>query len=129
MGVGYLRNVVVDCPDPVALARFYGELLGMPLVRADPEFVVLEDGRLRLAFQPVPDLRAPRWPDPDRPQQMHFDVLVDDVDEAEARVVGLGAKRLPGEGADFRVFEDPAGHPFCLVWRVGGVSDPAANVP
>jgi hypothetical protein len=29
----------------------------------------------------------------------------------------LGAVRLGGEGEDFRVYADPAGHPFCLVWR------------
>jgi hypothetical protein len=30
----------------------------------------------------------------------------------------LGATRLDGEGDDFRVFADPAGHPFCLVWGI-----------
>jgi hypothetical protein len=44
-------------------------------------------------------------------------VLVDDIEAAEAAAVALGAKRLPGEGHDFRVYEDPAGHPFCLVWE------------
>ena len=28
----------------------------------------------------------------------------------------LGARRLPGGGGDFRVYADPVGHPFCLVW-------------
>ena len=27
-----------------------------------------------------------------------------------------GSRRLDGEGEDFRVYADPAGHPFCLVW-------------
>ena len=35
---------------------------------------------------------------------------------AEPKVLALGARRLPGEGGDFRVYADPAGHPFCLVW-------------
>ena len=56
------------------------------------------------------------WPDPDRPQQFHLDVYVTDVDEAEPKVLALGARRLPGGGGDFRVFADPVGHPFCLVW-------------
>lgn len=130
MAVGFLYNVVVDAPDPAGLARFYAELLGMRVVRDDPDWYAIEDERgRRIAFQPVPDLREPRWPDPERPQQMHFDVMVDDVDAATERALALGATRLPGEGADFRVFADPAGHPFCLVWRVGEVSDPGANVP
>jgi hypothetical protein len=40
--------------------------------------------------------------------------MVDDVEAAAARVVGLGARRLSGN-----VFADPAGHPFCLVPRPG----------
>jgi len=116
--IGRLFNVVIDCPDPSALARFYGELLGMPVVTERDDWVVISDGRYRIAFQPAPELREPRWPDPERPQQMHLDVMVDDIDTAEARAVALGAKRLPGEGPDFRVFEDPAGHPFCLVFEI-----------
>jgi hypothetical protein len=46
---------------------------------------------------------------------MHLDVVVDDLDAAEKAVLELGATRheqQPGE--TFRVFLDPAGHPFCL---------------
>ena len=35
---------------------------------------------------------------------------------ASTAVLELGAKRLPGGGGDFRVYADPVGHPFCLVW-------------
>ncbi len=43
-----------------------------------------------------------------------------DVDEAERQVLALGARRLidPPDAEDFRVFADPAGHPFCLVFNV-----------
>ncbi len=58
-----------------------------------------------------------RWPDPDRPQQFHLDVMVDDVDAAEPRVLALGAQRLTEPGDDNRVYADPAGHPFCLIPR------------
>jgi hypothetical protein len=71
-----------------------------------------------MAFQRAPDHRPPRWPDPDFPQQYHVDVMVDDIDKAESAVLALGATRLPGEGEDFRVYADPAGHPFCLIWKV-----------
>jgi len=67
-----------------------------------------------LSFQHAPDHQPPRWPDPAFPQQFHIDVMVDDMDEAETKVLALGATRLPGEGSTFRVYADPAGHPFCL---------------
>jgi catechol 2,3-dioxygenase-like lactoylglutathione lyase family enzyme len=115
--IGTLYSVVIDCPDPATLASFYEELLGMARISTEPDWVVIADGAgTRVAFQRAPDLREPRWPDPERPQQFHFDVEVQDVDAAEARVCALGGTRLPGEGDDFRVFADPAGHPFCLIW-------------
>jgi catechol 2,3-dioxygenase-like lactoylglutathione lyase family enzyme len=119
--IGRLRSVVIDCPDPRSLAGFYAELLGLPVTYdEEDEWVVIGGGvgQPRIAFQQAPDLREPRWPDPERPQQFHLDVDVDDVDEAEGRVLTLGATRLPGEGEDgrraFRIYADPAGHPFCL---------------
>jgi hypothetical protein len=49
------------------------------------------------------------------PQQMHIDVMVEDLDVAEAAVLGLGATKHDHQpGTTFRVFLDPAGHPFCL---------------
>ncbi|MBB4957645.1 VOC family protein [Micromonospora polyrhachis] len=118
--IGKLRTVVLDCPEPRALADFYSELLGLPVTSDDGGWVVIGggEGEARLAFQQAPGLREPRWPDPERPQQLHLDVLVDDVEAAEAKVLALGAKRLPGEGDGFRVYADPVGHPFCLLWGV-----------
>lgn len=116
--IGRLQATVIDCPDPQALAAFYSELTGMPVTRVDPEdgwtVVGPVDGP-HLAFQTAPDLVPPQWPDPSHPQQMHLDVLVDDLDAAEARVLALGATRLPGGARAFRVYADPVGHPFCLV--------------
>ncbi len=45
-----------------------------------------------------------------------LDIRVAVVDEAEPKALALGARRLPGGGGDFRVYADPVGHPFCLVW-------------
>ena len=46
---------------------------------------------------------------------MHLDVDVDDLDIAEAAVLELGATKHGHQpGTTFRVFLDPAGHPFCL---------------
>lgn len=57
--------------------------------------------------------RAPRWPDPAYPQQLHLDVTVPDLEAAEADVLAHGATKLRDSG-EFRVYADPAGHPFCL---------------
>jgi len=117
--IGRLHHVIVDCPDPAALARFYAELLGLPITYQDDDFVVVarNDETSGMGFQLAPDFQPPRWPDPSRPQQMHFDVMVDDVEAAEPRVLALGARRLAG--GDSRVYADPAGHPFCLIPRPG----------
>ncbi|MBF9132280.1 VOC family protein [Plantactinospora sp. S1510] len=121
--IGQLRSVVIDCPDPRALAGFYSELLGLPVDDSgaddDDGWTVVGGGlgqHPRLAFQRATNLREPRWPDPDRPQQFHLDVTVEDIDAAEAQALKLGATRLPGQGEGFRVYADPAGHPFCLCW-------------
>jgi hypothetical protein len=115
--IGRLNCPVLDCPEPAELARFYCELLGATVVRDDPDWVTIRDADGRLvSFQQSPDYRPPRYPDPHASQQIHFDVKVDDVDKAEQAVLAIGATRLDGAGEDFRVFADPVGHPFCLVW-------------
>lgn len=119
--IGQLRSVVVDCKDPHGLGTFYYGLLGGTLDAEDDTWVVLTDpGGRRLAFQYSPEHEPPRFPDPRGSQQFHLDVLVDDAHAAERKVLGLGASRVTeavGENR-LRVFRDPAGHTFCLVWGV-----------
>lgn len=69
----------------------------------------------------------PRWPDPAYPQQMHLDVLVRDLDAAEADVIKLGATRLRDSG-EFRVYADPIGHPFCLYASPEGPDAPTGRL-
>jgi catechol 2,3-dioxygenase-like lactoylglutathione lyase family enzyme len=116
--IGRLETVVLDCPDPRALADFYCELLGMYVVRDDADWVTIrpDSDAPTMSFQRVADFQPPQWPDPSRPQQFHLDVSVDDIETAEKRAVAAGARRLEGGGQDFRVYADPVGHPFCLTW-------------
>jgi len=117
--IGRLEKTVFDCPDPRALAAFYAAILGMRVNEASDDWVVIgsDPGARQLAFQRVTNWTAPAWGDPRRPQQLHLDIRVDDVDAAEQRALALGARRLPGElDGRYRVFADPAGHPFCLVF-------------
>ncbi|MDA0632451.1 VOC family protein [Nonomuraea sp. MCN248] len=118
-GIGRFRSTVVDCPDPQGLGAFYSRLLGWPIIVEEDDWVVVSDGGSpdRLAFQLVRDYRPPTWPEGERPQQLHLDVQVDDLDQAEERVLELGATKAavqPSEDGSFRGFLDPAGHPFCL---------------
>ena len=115
--IGRLHGIVIDCEDPDVLASFYEQLLSMRRVQDEPDWVVIGDApdRPGVAFTRIPDYKPPTWPDGERPQYRHFDVRVDDLDLAEASVQELGATRLPGGGESFRVYADPAGHPFCLI--------------
>jgi catechol 2,3-dioxygenase-like lactoylglutathione lyase family enzyme len=117
-GVGPVMNlfaVTIDAPDASALAHFYADLTGGEVTYDGPEGALLvADGR-SVMFQRVEDYTPPRWPDPASPQQAHLDLLVRDLDAGEAGVLERGATRLEGGGERFRVFADPAGHPFCLV--------------
>jgi len=116
-GVGprmQLYAVTIDAPDAAALARFYGDLMGMELAYEGPEGALITGAGKSLMFQQINAYNAPQWPDPKHPQQAHLDINVDDLDAGEARALELGASRLDGGGEEFRVFADPAGHPFCL---------------
>jgi catechol-2,3-dioxygenase len=109
-----LFAVTIDASEPGALARFYADLLGMKVTYEGPEGALVAGDGKSLMFQQVSHYNPPQWPDPARPQQAHVDVIVDDLDAGEARALELGASRLSGGGEWFRVFADPAGHPFCL---------------
>ena len=117
--IGRLEKTVFDCPDPHALAAFYAAVLGMRVNEDYENFVVIGSapGMRELAFQRSARWSAPLWPDPHGSQQLHVDIRVEDVEVAERGVVALGARRLYGENeTGFRVFADPVGHPFCLVF-------------
>jgi hypothetical protein len=115
MAIARIVSFVLDCPDPGALAAFYGGLLDWkPEVDSGWAEIRSDSGQV-IAFQRVDPYTPPQWPGQDVPQQVHLDVEVDDIDEAEAAALALGATKHPHQpGTTFRVFLDPAGHPFCL---------------
>jgi catechol 2,3-dioxygenase-like lactoylglutathione lyase family enzyme len=123
MPVARLRSVVLDCPDPRALADFYAQVAGGSPQAEDDDWVVLQvpDGP-RLAFQRAEGFTPPQWPRADRDsQQFHLDFDAgstwEEIDAAHERVLALGARPLDledREKKDFQVYADPAGHPFCL---------------
>jgi len=114
--------IALDCADPAGVARFYADLLG-GTVRDEGEqdgdwFDVLWDGP-RISTQLAPNHESPDWPRGQ--QQAHLDFVVTDIAAAHERVLALGGTALdpveppkPAPERGFRVYADPAGHPFCL---------------
>lgn len=98
------------------LAAFYGDLLGMRVVSEGWLRIAKDEAsalRFALDGDGWSDRRPPRYGDPEHPQQLHLDVQVPDLDDAGARIVGMGGRLLEDFG-DYRIYADPAGHPFCL---------------
>lgn len=113
-------SVVLDCPDPEALAAFYARLLGWAPaeLRYEGTWATLRNpaGGLAVEFQRASDYRPPTWPAPERPQMFHLDLTVADLDAASTHALACGAVALDlsDDHPTFRVYADPAGHPFCL---------------
>ena len=116
--IGRLGLVAFDCPDALALADFYHSIVGGDIVPGDDDgWVELHTPTGRLGFQQIDGHRRPTWPAGDVPQQAHVDIDVQSLTDGERSVVRLGAEKadVQPDPAEFLVFLDPAGHPFCLV--------------
>jgi predicted enzyme related to lactoylglutathione lyase len=123
--VGRLGWIQIDCPDPERLALFWAEVLGSHIdfrLGDPPQFVNVaptEHGAPSVSFQRVPEPKTVK-------NRVHLDLLVDDVDdvdEASARVEGLGGRRRDDHdfhehGFSWRRMADPEGNEFCLVFGV-----------
>jgi catechol-2,3-dioxygenase len=111
--------VVLDCAEPEKLAEFYVGLLDAEETDSTANRVEIRgaDGN-RLAFRRDVNATPPSWPRPENALQAHLDFLVDDLDEVERRIVGLGGRPLETKGAsgphEERGYADPAGHSFTL---------------
>ena len=115
MAIARFPGIVIDCPDPSALGNFYGAMLDWKVDLSPGWADVRGEHGQCISFQQVAGYTPPSWPGQEIPQQMHLDVIVDDLDAAESAVLDLGAtKHEHQSGTSFRVFLDPAGHPFCL---------------
>ena len=118
--IGRLEKPVINSPDPQSLAAFYSRMLGMQVNEHNDDWVVIgrQPGQRELAFQRDDTWTPPPWPpQPHRHLDIHLDIRVDDIDTAEPFVLSLGARRLQTQReAGFRVYADPDGHPFCLVF-------------
>lgn len=107
-----VAEVVLDCSDPPALARFYLELLGGRPRQSRSEWATIWADPIIIGFQQVPEPKAVK-------NRCHLDFACDDLEAAAARAQALGATRLGDVVVDppgaFIVLADPEGNEFCFV--------------
>ncbi len=117
MTIARFALAALDCPDPRSLAEFYQRIVGGEIREpATEEWVrLLIPDAADLGFQLDPGYQPPQWPN-GLPQQAHLDFDVPDLDEGEQAVLAVGARKAESQPSpdEWRVFLDPAGHPFCL---------------
>ncbi len=110
---GPIATVVVDCTDPRATARFWGEAMDWTVLRVGEDNAVL-----RSAAGVGPYLQLLRTPDVKTGwNRVHLDVRPypdDDLAAEEARLVALGATTIDLP-VHWRVLADPEGNEFCLL--------------
>lgn len=114
-----LTTINIGAPDPIALARFYSQLLHWPIATAEPDWAVVRNpsGGVALAFQLEEGFVPPVWPagPDDQQMQVHLEVRCTDLDAAVAHAKACGARLAEVQPQEHvRVCLDPVGHPFCL---------------
>ena len=88
--VGQLGWIQVDCADPVRLAAFWSHVLGVEIDAAlgePPHYLGLVpagSGAPAVSFHRVPEAKVVK-------NRLHFDIAVDHVETASARIEDLGA--------------------------------------
>jgi len=115
--VASLYMVNLDCTDPRRMAGFYSALLGWETPFCEDEYSMVSNGSISIGFGRIDGYSAPPWPDEQHAKQYHLDLRAEDLGQAEAAALDLGATVpdfQPG-GARWRVLLDPEGRPFCLV--------------
>ena len=116
---GFAVERACQC-DPLRLARFWADLLGLRVRPRESRYVALTRPSTvtpELVFQPVPESKAGKV-------RLHLDIGVRDLDRARARAIELGAH--PADDLDdpdddsLTVLRDPEGNEFCLIRRGPG---------
>ena len=112
--------VALDCADATQLGEFWANMLGGDVIVVSADIVAVRTPWVWLTALRVDNHTPPTWPSDDVPKQMHLDLAVTDLDEAEKEAERLGARPATDQPAPdrWRVLLDPAGHPFCLTNQI-----------
>lgn len=107
------REVVIDCADPPALARFWAGFTGYAIRHESDEWTSIgtADARMIIGFQQVPEGKAVK-------NRVHLDFAAVDEETTALAIEAEGAKRLwvSDDPKDpFVVLADPEGNEFCIV--------------
>ena len=112
-----LSMLNIDSADPARLAQFYAAALGWEVTYSDDSYGMVEGNGIKIGFGKIEGFRPAQWPDEAGVKRFHFDLQVNDLDEATESLCGIGASQpdfQPGAGR-WRVLLDPDGQPFCLI--------------
>ncbi len=120
MAVVRLAMTSLDCADPKALGDFWAGLLDASILASTDDVVVVQTDTIWIGAIRVPDYVEPTFPGGTTPKHIHFDLAVQDLEAAEAEALRLGARKSDHQPApdEWRIFHDPAGHPFCLTANI-----------
>lgn len=112
------REVVIDCADPGALARFWAAATSYEVQTDDDDWASIVgegDRRIQIGFQKVPEGKVVK-------NRVHVDLAAPDEEAEASRIEALGATRLwvSDDPEDpFVVLADPEGNEFCVVRSPG----------
>lgn len=117
--------IVIDSADPEELSEFYRKLLkwerSEQVFEGERWFILTPVGKgVPLVFQLNLDYEPPVWPaEPGGQQQMmHLDFYVEasEMEQSTRHALECGAVLAKTQFSEsWRVFLDPAGHPFCII--------------
>ena len=121
-----IEHVAMNVEDPVAMAKWYCENLGLRIVRQGPSpinahFLSDSGGNVLLEIYHNPPDAVPDYASMD-PLLFHIAFMADDIEEVCRRLVSAGAKIVSDlstipEGDQFAILRDPWGLSIQFVKR------------
>jgi len=112
-GIGTVGSVVINVADYDKERAFWGEFLGVGIMREFPGFCWFEpqhDGGVSVALQASQDAGDPGG-------RVHLDTSVADIEAARARIEELGGSHVEDHeimGFRWVIMADPEGNRFCI---------------
>jgi len=121
-----LEHVAVNVEDPVSMAKWYGQNLGMKLVRKGPppvnmHFISDAGGNMMLEIYHNPPEAVPDYSSMD-PLLLHISFMVDDVKGIRKKLIAAGATAageitITSSGDELAMLRDPWGVAIQFVKR------------